>query len=378
MPDATTFCCDWRVYKSVLYHILSNAVKFCNSKGKMGLTITYQEFQSLNPDHAGLKTGYLCSEILNTGEGMDRKQLKKLGKSFLKEKGNQVTQGVGLGLVTAKELCQSLEGDLKISSSKEHGTVVTFMVMVSDKPFKKTVNDQSKTATDENQKKKNKKQMDNSCVSLTQDLEDEEELDPRKNKLLVEQMVNRALRPRYYHDLDHETCKLLVNQYLKDGDNSFYRTRKNECNDSVIVNQAKDAMMKNGQFVDNSESKVDQLKRNRSNISVNSALSLSEEISIDEQVLAKAQSQFFEIKLASRGKDKIDEESSDDREEKMDMPLCQSEHRNSSQNSSRSHQSSPNAQLIKLLLHKQLVKRESSRIINLLPKEDNEPPPVVE
>lgn len=88
LDDATSFCCDWRVYKSVLYHIMSNAIKFCNSKGKMGLTITYKEterpedkFESR--DGANMKIGTLRTEVLNTGEGMNRKQLKKLGKSFL-------------------------------------------------------------------------------------------------------------------------------------------------------------------------------------------------------------------------------------------------------------------------------------------------------
>ena len=41
MNDQTKFCLDWRVYKGILYHILSNAIKFCNAKGKIGLEITY-------------------------------------------------------------------------------------------------------------------------------------------------------------------------------------------------------------------------------------------------------------------------------------------------------------------------------------------------
>ena len=45
--------------------------------------------------------------------------------------------GVGMGLVTSKELCQSLDGDLKVSSSSEMGTLVTFSVLVTNKPFKK-------------------------------------------------------------------------------------------------------------------------------------------------------------------------------------------------------------------------------------------------
>jgi len=50
--------------------------------------------------------------VLNTGEGMNKKQLKKLGKSFLKDQNSTVKHGVGIGLVTAKELCMSLDGDL--------------------------------------------------------------------------------------------------------------------------------------------------------------------------------------------------------------------------------------------------------------------------
>lgn len=86
------------------------------------------------------KLGLLKTEVLNTGEGMDKKQLKKLGKSFLNTKNSSLKHGVGIGLVTAKELCNSLDGDLKISSSKDKGTVVTFTVMVSDRTLKKYLN----------------------------------------------------------------------------------------------------------------------------------------------------------------------------------------------------------------------------------------------
>lgn len=68
---------------------------------------------------------------------MSKSQLKKLGKSFLKDSSTSVKHGVGIGLVTAKELCQSLDGDLKIISSKDKGTVVTFTVMVTDVEYKK-------------------------------------------------------------------------------------------------------------------------------------------------------------------------------------------------------------------------------------------------
>jgi signal transduction histidine kinase len=44
LPDSTNVCLDWRVYKSILYHILSNAIKFCNAKGNIGLEMVYRDF----------------------------------------------------------------------------------------------------------------------------------------------------------------------------------------------------------------------------------------------------------------------------------------------------------------------------------------------
>ena len=46
---------------------------------------------------------------------------------------------MGIGLVTARELCFSLDGDFKISSSKDKGTLVDFSVMVTNKEYKKLI-----------------------------------------------------------------------------------------------------------------------------------------------------------------------------------------------------------------------------------------------
>jgi len=68
--------------------------------------------------------------------------------------------------VTAKDLCQSLDGDLKIISSKDKGTVVTFTVMVTDHSFKKMMHQQlaedpkKKSAKS---KESNNKDLSNSC-----------------------------------------------------------------------------------------------------------------------------------------------------------------------------------------------------------------------
>jgi signal transduction histidine kinase len=50
--------------------------------------------------------------INNSGEGMNKEELKRVCKTFLKEKVAGLKSGVGIGLATAKELCQSLDGDI--------------------------------------------------------------------------------------------------------------------------------------------------------------------------------------------------------------------------------------------------------------------------
>ena len=37
MDGSEKFCLDWRVYKSILYHIVYNAIKFSNNQGKIGI-----------------------------------------------------------------------------------------------------------------------------------------------------------------------------------------------------------------------------------------------------------------------------------------------------------------------------------------------------
>jgi hypothetical protein len=85
------FCSNWRVYKSILYHIVSNAVKFSNPGGKIGIEITYQENnedcieessgsnsfevddREMQKQVKNLKVGTLKTCVMDDGVGMNRK-----------------------------------------------------------------------------------------------------------------------------------------------------------------------------------------------------------------------------------------------------------------------------------------------------------------
>ena len=74
--------------------------------------------------------------VVDNGVGMDERQLKKLGQSFKKEEQTSVQHGVGLGLVTANDLCASLAGHMTIKSQKLKGTTVEFVLNVTNKEVK--------------------------------------------------------------------------------------------------------------------------------------------------------------------------------------------------------------------------------------------------
>ena len=83
-----------------------------------------------------MRFGILNTVVVDDGIGMDDKQLKKLGQSFKKEENASVQHGVGLGLVTANDLCTSLAGHMTIKSQILKGTTVEFSLKVTNKEVK--------------------------------------------------------------------------------------------------------------------------------------------------------------------------------------------------------------------------------------------------
>lgn len=142
LPDSFNCCVDWRVFKGILYHILSNAIKFCNNKGRVKLRIVHEECDPLSTQNLldipeNVKFAYLKVNILNTGTGISRHQLEKIQRFNLgSDKIQNAQNSCGIGISTAKTLCASLKGEFNINSYKDLGTMVHFTVMVSDIPFK--------------------------------------------------------------------------------------------------------------------------------------------------------------------------------------------------------------------------------------------------
>ncbi|ALE04028.1 PAS domain-containing sensor histidine kinase [Bartonella ancashensis] len=114
---------DCRAMRQVFLNLISNAVKFTPSGGIINICA----FQNEN---------ILVVNIKDTGVGIPKSAIKKLGKPF-EQVENQFTKthtGSGLGLAISRSLIELHHGKLEITSEEGKGTVVTITVPIQKMP----------------------------------------------------------------------------------------------------------------------------------------------------------------------------------------------------------------------------------------------------
>ncbi len=119
--DCMAVNADRRAIKQILLNLLSNAVKFTGEKGRI----------TVRARKAG---GALALTIEDTGCGIPRKALRKLGQPF-EQVQNQMTKshtGSGLGLAISRSLTELHGGALKIRSREGVGTIVSVRIPMTD------------------------------------------------------------------------------------------------------------------------------------------------------------------------------------------------------------------------------------------------------
>ena len=111
-PDIR-FNADRRALKQIMLNLLSNAVKFTPENGRITV-------------HGKISGGSVFIAIQDTGIGIPRDALKKLGRPF-EQVESQLTKthhGSGLGLAIAKSLVELHGGAMRIRSELGAGTIV--------------------------------------------------------------------------------------------------------------------------------------------------------------------------------------------------------------------------------------------------------------
>jgi cell cycle sensor histidine kinase DivJ len=120
LPDeALTVDADRRALKQMTLNLLSNAIKFTPSGGSVTLTL-----EVIGP--------YLELVVADTGVGIAKKDLKRLGRPFEQAGGaDQKAQGTGLGLSLVRALAELHGGRMSLDSTLGEGTAVTVRLPVA-------------------------------------------------------------------------------------------------------------------------------------------------------------------------------------------------------------------------------------------------------
>ncbi len=119
-PDPPMVEADYRAIKQVLLNLLSNALKFTPSGGRVAIAV----------DHVlqGDEPARLNIAVTDTGIGIAESDLERLAKPFeqIESQHSKTQQGTGLGLALTKSLVELHGGVLDIRSKAGAGTTVSF------------------------------------------------------------------------------------------------------------------------------------------------------------------------------------------------------------------------------------------------------------
>ena len=112
--------CDETKLREIFLNILSNALKYTPSGGKVTMNLT--EIPSERPGYALYQT-----VIEDTGIGMSEEFLPHLFEEFSRERSSTETRlnGTGLGMPIVKKLVDLMEGTIEVDSKVGRGTRIT-------------------------------------------------------------------------------------------------------------------------------------------------------------------------------------------------------------------------------------------------------------
>ena len=108
-----TVFCDPKWMEFIINQVISNSIKYCNTKGAVIkiYAVNEKNFVSLN--------------IEDNGVGIVERDLKRVfEKGFTGENGRLFGMSTGMGLYLCKKLCNKLGLAISISSQEEKGTIV--------------------------------------------------------------------------------------------------------------------------------------------------------------------------------------------------------------------------------------------------------------
>ena len=143
LPEGPHICYfDGDKIEKILYNILSNALKFTPSGGKITIQVAFskaagdqvndlqlQQISPVSPTHMEIR-------VKDTGKGIPDDQLQKVFERFYQVgENNQLASGTGLGLTLTKDLIHIYRGSIEVQSKVDEGSEFNVVLPVDRKLF---------------------------------------------------------------------------------------------------------------------------------------------------------------------------------------------------------------------------------------------------
>jgi PAS domain S-box-containing protein len=125
-PDLPAVPCDPEATKLVFNNLISNALKYTPSTGRITLELAVDRHEKL---HAG-SNGSIVFRISDTGYGIPEKVTDKIFSKFFRADNivHKDTDGTGLGLYIVKALLDYVGGRVSFTSRENQGTTFTVLI----------------------------------------------------------------------------------------------------------------------------------------------------------------------------------------------------------------------------------------------------------
>lgn len=122
--EQDSFCADPERIEQMLFHLLSNAIKFTPAEGRVTLRIWKERKQAI-------------FQVEDTGIGITETQLPQLFQAFkhLDDTQQRTYESTGLGLALTKQLVELHSGTIEVDSTPGQGSVFTLFIPYQNPSF---------------------------------------------------------------------------------------------------------------------------------------------------------------------------------------------------------------------------------------------------
>ncbi|KYD30584.1 MULTISPECIES: sensor histidine kinase [Geobacillus] len=115
-------------FRQCLLNVMKNAIEAMPNGGILHVYVSVEQ-------------GRLLIRIADTGVGMTKEQLERLGEPYFTTKG---IKGTGLGMMVVYRIIESMNGTIRIESEIHKGTTVSIYLPLAPSPSSATISDKEK------------------------------------------------------------------------------------------------------------------------------------------------------------------------------------------------------------------------------------------